>query len=192
MRASLSPSMRRSLNDHPAAADSFRSVRESAIKLSIDEGIAVVRDVSYQKVIRLLEVAIFKRQKMITAISVFTVLIAVYVNEICVSRDYVETENPGEEQPQTVAEGTTRECKLGLATALKIAQSMLTVVLLVLVILQFRADLRIDRIRHSVRKDKETDYFKDVRKALRLVSELFLCGIHQVASLPPPGSVQRH
>jgi hypothetical protein len=115
-------------------------------------------------------------------------LLSVAINELCASEDYYEDEPDAEyqaflEDPHRAA----RTCESSLAFTLKLAQSGLTVCLLVMIVQRFRMRIQQTRVLQQL-KDRQVSHLKNrqsksevtIGSILQLVVELILCSVHQV------------
>ena len=144
--------------------------------------------------LRELERQIFARQRLLAFTSTSSLIVGCMINEMCAGDDYHET--PLDAVLQAALddpERPARECQTAAVTALKLAQSAITVCLLVIILMRFKLRVRQVQVKQRLedrevamlkRRSDET-YQTPASLVWRLVIELVLCAVHTAPSMQP-------
>jgi len=132
--------------------ESLRTSKTRASKHEIQEAFAQVLtgNSQEQRLIRQIAAMMNHRQDIMAYISFGSILLGVLVNEICTSGDYKDKaldEFAEAELQEQLLQG--RSCVTPLAQMIKMVQSLLTAVLVGLIIVQHKLDLRSKNGNHT-------------------------------------------
>ena len=140
--------------------------------------------------LREVEKQIFARQRLLALLAIGSVLVGVFINEMCAGGDYREASDVDAayqaflEDPSRPA----RSCEAPLAALLKIVQTALTGCLLLMIVARFRLRARQSRVIQQL-KDHQVASLKKrgsphlqssvtAGMALSLAGELLVCSVH--------------
>jgi hypothetical protein len=144
--------------------------------------------------LRELERQIFVKQRALAFTATISLLLGCMINEMCAGDDYLESPLDAEQQMLLDdPERPARECQTAFVTALKLAQSAITVCLLAVILMRFRLRVRQLQVKQRL-EDREVAMLKHRRDEThqtpaslvwRLVLELLLCAVHTAPSMQP-------